>query len=166
MAQSLLPIFGRVYWVDNHQVFLEGASRALRSGGRLIVSCGGQGNASDVLQVFSEIVAHKSWRNYFDRFYNPYFFYGEGDYQLWLEKAGFNIERLELVPKDMTHIGKEGLAGWIRTTWMPIVHCVPENKRDNFIADFVETYLEKIPLDQNGLARVRMVRLEVNALKP
>ena len=66
----------------------------------------------------------------------------------------------------MTHLGKEELAGWIRTTWMPFTHCVPESKRDNFIGHFVETYLERIPLDQNGLAHVRMVRLEVNALKP
>lgn len=155
-----------LHWVDNHQAFLNGASRALRSGGRLVISCGGQENASDILQVFSEVVASQHWKDYFDAFHNPYFFYGDQDYALWLEKAGFNVEQLELVPKDMTHSGKEGLAGWIRTTWMPFTHCVPESKRDNFIAHFVETYLERIPLDQNGLAHVRMVRLEVNALKP
>jgi trans-aconitate methyltransferase len=155
-----------LHWVDNHQAFLNGASRALRIGGRLVISCGGQGNASDILQVFSELVSSDSWKNYFEAFHNPYFFYGEQDYALWLEKAGFNVERLELVPKYMTHSGKEGLAGWIRTTWMPFTHCAPESKRDNFIAHFVETYLERIPLDQNGLAHVRMVRLEVNALKP
>jgi len=83
-----------------------------------------------------------------------------------LEKAGFKVERLELLSKDMTHSGKEGLAGWIRTTWMPFTHCVPESKRDNFIADFVETYLERVPLDQAGYAHIQMVRLEVNALKP
>ena len=84
---------------------------------------------------------------------------------LWLEEAGFNVERLELVPKDMTHPGKEGLAAWIRTTWMPFTHSVPESERDSFIAHFVDTYLERIPLDQNGLAHVHMVSLEVNALK-
>lgn len=155
-----------LHWVDNHQAFLNGASRALRSGGRLVISCGGQGNASDILQVFSEVVASQHWQNYFDAFHNPYFFYGEQDYALWLEKAGFNVKQLELVPKDMTHSGKEGLAGWIRTTWMPFTQSIPGHERDNFIADFVERYLERFPLDDNGLAHVRMVRLEVNALKP
>lgn len=155
-----------LHWVDNHQAFLNGASRALRSGGRLVISCGGQGNASDILQVFSKVVASQHWKNYFDVFHNPYFFYGDQDYVLWLEKAGFNVKQLELVPKDMTHSGKEGLAGWIRTTWMPFTHCIPGHERDNFIADFVERYLERFPLDDNGLAHVRMVRLEVNALKP
>jgi trans-aconitate methyltransferase len=65
----------------------------------------------------------------------------------------------------MTHPGKEGLAGWIRTTWMPFTQHVSESKRDNFITHFVETYLERVPLDQSGLPHVRMVRLEVSALK-
>lgn len=154
-----------LHWVDNHQAFLNGASRSLRRGGRLVISCGGQGDAADVLQVFSELASGESWQSYFDGFHNPYFFYGDQDYSLWLEKAGFNVERLELVPTDMTHPGKEGLAGWIRTTWMPFTQYVSESKRDNFITHIVETYLERVPLDQSGLAHVRMVRLEVSALK-
>ncbi len=88
------------------------------------------------------------------------------EYTLWLKEAGFKVKHLELVPKDMTHGGKEGLAGWIRITWMPFTHRVPERERDGFITHFVDTYLERIPLDKDGLAHVRMVRLEVNALKP
>ena len=154
-----------LHWVDNHQAFLNGASRSLHSGGRLVISCGGQGDAADVFQVFSQLVSSEPWKRYFDDFHNPYFFYGEQDYALWLEKAGFNVERLELVPTDMTHSGKEGLESWIRTTWMPFTQYIPENERGNFITDFALTYLEGIPLDQNGLAHVRMVRLVVNALK-
>ncbi|KJH70650.1 SAM-dependent methyltransferase [Aliterella atlantica CENA595] len=155
-----------LHWVDNHQAFLQGVSRALRSGGRLIVGCGGKGCAVDVLQVFSELVASKPWSDRFDNFYNPYYFYSDEEYAVWLEESGFKVEQLALVPKDMTHHGKEGLAGWIRTTWMPFTHRVPENEREYFISSFVDTYLEQIPLDKDGLAHVRMVRLEVNALKP
>jgi trans-aconitate 2-methyltransferase len=154
-----------LHWVDNHRAFLEGASRALQNGGQLVISCGGKGNAADILQVFSEITANEPWNQYFDNFYNPYFFYGDQDYATWLKETGFKIERLELVPKDMTHRGKEGLAAWIRTTWMPFTSRVPENERDIFITHFVDRYLAQTPLDQNGSAHVRMVRLEVNALK-
>jgi len=154
-----------LHWVDNHQAFLKGASRALRGGSRLIISCGGKENASDVLQVFSEVVARQPWSVHFDNFYNPYFFYGVQEYKPWLQETGFSVKRLELVPKDMTHPGKEGLAAWIRTAWMPFTNCVPESDRDSFIADFVDSYLERIPLDLNGLAHVHMVRLEVDAHK-
>jgi trans-aconitate methyltransferase len=155
-----------LHWLDNQQAFLYGANRALRRGGRLIISCGGKGTAKDVLQVFSEIISNQPWKCYFDEFRNPYFFSSDRDYAVWLKEAGFTIERLELVPKDMTHPGKEGLAGWLRTTWMPITQYVPEHERDTFIDQAVEAYLERFPLDQNGLTHVYMVRLEVNALKP
>jgi trans-aconitate 2-methyltransferase len=154
-----------LHWVDNHKAFFRGASQALRNGGRLVVSCGGKGNAVDILQVFSEITGSEPWNQYFDNFYNPYFFYGDQDYALWLKEAGFKVERLELVPKDMTHRGKEGLAAWIRTTWMPFTSRIPEDEREHFINHFVKQYLAQIPLDQDGSAHVRMVRLEVNALR-
>jgi trans-aconitate 2-methyltransferase len=154
-----------LHWVDDHQAFLRGANRALETGGRLIISCGGQGNAADILQVFSEIVVQEAWKDYFDDFHNPYFFHSDRDYAPWLESLSFEVERLELVPKDMSHLGGEGLAGWIRTTWMPFTLCVPEHEREQFIADFVEMYLKKIPLDSSGFTCVRMIRLEVNAVK-
>ena len=65
----------------------------------------------------------------------------------------------------MTHQGKEKLAGWIRTTWMPFTKCVPEDKRDDFIAQFVDSFLAQNPLYSQGLAHVSMVRLEVDANK-
>lgn len=154
-----------LHWVDNHQAFLQGASQALKRGGRLIISCGGFGNAADILEVFSELGRNEKWKDYFGEFRNPYFFYRDRDYIPWLSESGFRVQRLELVPKDMTHQGKEGLAGWIRTTGMPFTECVPDSEREDFIANVVDRYLEKFPLDSNNLAHVRMVRLEVDAFK-
>ena len=154
-----------LHWVDDHQAFLKCANQVLHSGGRLLISCGGKGNASDIIEVFSEILSDAKWREYCKTFKNPYYFYGVEEYELWLKEAGFKIEQLELVIKDMTHTGKEGLAGWIRTTWMPLTHLIPEHKRDIFIDHFVQIYLNRIPLDSNGLAHVKMVRLEVDAIK-
>jgi len=50
--------------------------RSLRRGGRLY-SCGGQGDAADVLQV-SELASCESWQSYFDGFHNPTFLWGSG----------------------------------------------------------------------------------------
>ena len=48
-----------LHWVDNHRAFLQGANAALKAGGRLIVSCGGEGNAAQILATFAELTA---WR--------------------------------------------------------------------------------------------------------
>ena len=154
-----------LHWVDNHLAFLRGANLALKDNGRLIISCGGEGNAAQILATFAELTASNDWQDYFDDFYNPYFFYGLKDYRSWLEQAGFTVERLELVSKDMTHQGKEGFTGWIRTTWMPFTKYVPEDKRESFIAQFVDLYLANNSLDEQGLTHVSMVRLEVDAYK-
>lgn len=152
-----------LHWVKDHQKFLKGAKTALKERGKLIISCGGKGNAAQVLDTFAQLTAMDLWKPYFADFDNPYFFYGLEDYQAWLQQSGFSVKRLELVPKDMTHQGAAGLAGWIRTTWMPFTKYVPESQRNDFIAQFVELYLAKNPLDAQGLSHVAMVRLEVNA---
>lgn len=152
-----------LHWVDDHRAFLAGASRALKPNGQLITSCGGTGDAFDILAAFAETVTQDPWRIYFPTFHNPYYFYSPVEYEPWLKAAGLIVERLELVPKDMTHSGESGLAAWLRTAWLPFTHAVPELQRERFISDVTQAYLAKFPLDANGLAHVRMVQLEVEA---
>lgn len=152
-----------LHWVDDHPAFLDGATRALKPNGRLFISCGGSGGAINVLDTFAEIVAQDPWRKYFPTFRNPYYFHSPTEYRPWLKAAGLNIDRLELVPKDMTHLGESGLASWFRTTWLPFTQAVPESERVRFISAVTQTYLTKFPLDSNGFAHVQMVRLEVEA---
>lgn len=154
-----------LHWVDDHPGFLKGANTALKNGGRLIISCGGKGNAAQILDTFARLITTDDWQAYFQNFNNPYFFYGLEDYRRWLEQSGFIVKRLELVPKDMTHRGKEKLGGWIRTTWMPFTRCIPEARRDRFIEQFLDLYLAQNPLDRKGFSHVSMVRLEVDASK-
>ena len=47
----------------------------------------------------------------------------------------------------------------------PYTQRVPEEKREAFIAQVVDRYLENHPPDEQGLVHVKMVRLEVEALK-
>jgi trans-aconitate methyltransferase len=65
----------------------------------------------------------------------------------------------------MTHLGPAGLAGWIRTTWMPFTQAVPEALQEQLVTDFVARYLDQFPLDAAGLTHVKMVRLEATARK-
>lgn len=65
----------------------------------------------------------------------------------------------------MTHQGREGLAAWIQTTWLPYTQRVPESERETFIQELVENYLAEHPITEDGLTHVQMVRLEVEAKK-
>ena len=111
-------------------------------------------------------MASERWRRYFGSFTFRYGFHHPDDYRPWLAEAGLQPIRVELIPKDMVHPGPAGLAGWVRTTWHPYTHVVPESLRQSFIDEVVGRYLAKHPLDAAGNVHLRMARLEVEAIRP
>jgi trans-aconitate 2-methyltransferase len=154
-----------LHWVDDHEAILRGAASVSKPGGRLVISCGGKGNAHDVfLALRPEMRLHR-WREFFRKMPLPYFFYAPGNYEKWLPKFGFKIHALKLAPKDATYPGADGFATWLRTTWLPFVQRVPENLREDFIAAVTRRYVAKHPPDAAGNVHVRMVRLEIDAEK-
>jgi len=154
-----------LHWVEDHQAFLRGVASVLRSGGRLVVSCGGKGNAQDVFVAARPEMRLKPWREFFRGMGKPYFFYTPEDYEKWLPRFGFKTLGVRLAPKDATYVGRDGFAAWMRTTWLPYVQRVPENLREQFIAGVTDRYLTKHPPDAEGRVHVRMVRLEIDAVK-
>lgn len=154
-----------LHWVIDHRPVLRGVARSLKPGGRLLFQMGGKGNAQDILAVLDCATLRKVWHTSFRDFPFPYGFYSPEEYAPWLRAAGLEPLRVELIPKDMVQNGQEGLAGWIRTTWMPYTDRVPPDLRERFVSEIVEAYLKAHPMDAQGRAHVRMVRLEVEAKK-
>lgn len=155
-----------LHWIQDHLTVLLGISRALRPGGRMLAQMGGEGNAADMVSAVERVRARHQWREYFTDFTFPYGFYGPKQYEEWLAEANLIPTRLELIPKDMRHEGYEGLAGWLRTTWLPYVNKIPPENRDAFIDEVVERYTTVHPADEAGVIHVAMIRLEVEASKP
>ena len=87
------------------------------------------------------------------------------DYEKWLPRCGFKPRVVRLTEKISSLDGRTGLAAWFRTTWLPYTQRVPENLREEFIAAVVDRYVARHPPDESGKLHVRMVRLEVDAVK-
>lgn len=154
-----------LHWIKEQKPVIEGMYKGLKHGGKTLLQMGGKGNAAEILKVLSEIQTESEWQSYFENFEFPFGFHGKEEYESILLQTGFNITRIELIPKEMEHSGKSGLNGWIRTTWLPYTERVPEEKREKFI-DLVSTkYIERIPIDSKGIVHVQMIRLEVEAEK-
>jgi len=154
-----------LHWVVDHKPVLASISRALVPGGRMLAQMAGRGNAAGILAVLSDMLMESRWGRYFDGFEFPYGFHGPEEYRGWLADAGLRPVRLELFEKDMVQQGAEGLAGWVRTTWMPYTDRVPEHLRAEFVDEIVGRYTLLFPPDSDGQVHVKMVRLEVEAGK-
>jgi trans-aconitate 2-methyltransferase len=154
-----------LHWIQDQRPVLKGISGSLKHSGKVLLQMGGRGNAGVVMDTLSRMIKREEWQKYFDGFNFSYGFYGPDEYRLWLHETGLNAKRVELIPKIAEHQGRSGFESWIRTTWLPYTQRVPEEKRELFISQLVDGYLQYHPIDGNGIVRVDMIRLEVEALK-
>lgn len=154
-----------IHWIKNHKVILKEIAYCLREEGRVLMQMGGKGNAAEAISVIDELLRFEPWKQYFKNFRFPYSFYTPEDYRKWTTQAGLQLIRAELLEKDMQHGGPEVMGGWIRTTWLPYTERIPEKKRENFVQEVVQRYIDRYPTDKDGNVHVKMVRLEVEAVK-
>lgn len=154
-----------LHWIADHRPVLAGIARSLRPGGRILLQMGGRGNAAGVVDAVAPLIREPEWREWFGGFSFPYGFHGPDEYRVWLAEAGFAEADARLIPKDMVHDGPEGLAGWVRTTWLPYIERVPDHLRERFIHEIVRRYLDVCPPDPGGRTHVAMMRLEVRAVR-
>ena len=155
-----------LHWIVDQKAVLYGVQRSLKSGGRLLFQMAGKGNAKDVISIIKELAAVKPWKGFFSNMTFPYGFYDPKEYKVFLQQAGLVAERVELFPRDMKFNGAEGLAGWVRTTWLPFTDKLPVELRPKFVELIVNRYLEKHPADAAGTVHVGMMRIEAEAYKP
>jgi len=154
-----------LHWIVNQTAVLSGVQGSLKPRGRLLFQMAGKGNAKDILNLINELTAVEPWKGFFQGMKFPYGFYDVEEYKVYLQRAELVTERVELFPKDMKFNGAEGLAGWVRTTWLPFTDRIPVKLRTKFVELIVKRYLEGCPADMSGVVHVGMMRIEVEAHK-
>ncbi len=155
-----------LHWITNQSAVLFCVEKCLKSGGKILFQMGGKGNANEIIAIFDRMTEEEAWQQFFVGFKLPYGFFDEQEYTGFLQKADLKPLRVELFPRDMKLKGAEGLAGWVRTTWMPFTEKLPEELKAKFVDELVARYLKKHLLDDKGMVHVDMMRLEVEAQKP
>jgi trans-aconitate methyltransferase len=160
---DLVVSFATLHWVRDHLAVLAGIKRALKPSGRTLLQFGGQGNAALISDVANELATDRRWNGYFVGFTYPWFFYGVEEYRAFISRVGLSPERVDLIPKDTVHDGKEPLKGWVRTVLLPYTERLLEALRDDFVEQIASAYIERCPETENGRVHVQMVRLEAEA---
>jgi trans-aconitate methyltransferase len=135
---DLVVSFASLHWISDHFAVLSGIKRSLNPGGRTVLQFGGKGNAAMIANIANELTTHNRWKGYFVSFTFPWFFYSVEEYRAFVTGAGLSAQRIQLIPKDMVHNGKDALTGWLRTVFLPYIECLPEALREDFIREMAD----------------------------
>lgn len=154
-----------LHWVDEHVKILTGIYNSLKEGGRILLQMGGKGNVPEAFFVINKMIIHPKWQSYFNDFKFPYYFFSVEEYNGFISQTKFSDVTVDLVEKDMQHKGREGLIGWIRTTWLPYTQEVPEEQREEFINNLCIEFVKYFPADNKGFYHAKAKRLIVEARK-
>jgi trans-aconitate methyltransferase len=144
-----------LHWVNNHRPVLSGIARSLRPGRRILIQMGGKGNADQVFRALNVLLGNQCWRQYFKGFSFAFGFFGIEEYRKWLSDTGLASVLVELIPKDIVFRTRQDFGSWIRTTWLPYLHRIPEDLHTAFIEALIDQYLSmfrQIPTGQFTLA--------------
>ena len=85
-----------LHWLLQPEKVIGGVHRALKEKGRFVAEMGGAGNIAALISAMKDVF--KSNPD-FGVFKNPWYFPGVKEYQSLLEKAGFNVDNIELIPR-------------------------------------------------------------------
>jgi trans-aconitate methyltransferase len=149
-----------LHWIRRADALLAGVFRALVPGGRFVAECGGHGC---VQQIRSALVQALERRGIEGEVRVPWYFPTPGDYATRLERAGFRVDSIALIPRPTPLPGD--IIGWLETFAQNFTAALPEQERRAYLEE-VRSALEPRLSDARGGWVADYVRLRFLATKP
>ena len=137
-----------LHWMKQADAVIAGVWRALKSGGRFVAECGGDGNNATVLRALAAALQE---RGLDFRTLSPWYFPSVEEYRHKLEAHGFVVHSITLIPRPTPLPGN--LVAWLETFAQSFVGPLPTAERAVFLAD-VEDRCRSILCDKIGRAHV------------
>jgi len=154
-----------LHWLTDHRPVLQGIRKCLKPGGKALLHMAGKGNILAIVPAIGQIIGDPRWCDGIKNFRSPYGFYSADEYMPWIQEAGLKPIHVELARRELALHGRKGFLGWLRTTWLPFIQCVPKEHQEDFIAAIADKYFQIYPVDPSGIIGVPTMRLEVEAEK-
>jgi trans-aconitate methyltransferase len=147
-----------LHWMRHADVVIAGVHRALKAGGRFVAELGGHGC---VHTIRTELVAALVRRGIDGEARVPWYFPTPGDYATRLERAGFRVDSMALIPRPTPLPGD--ILGWLETFAESFTSPLPIAERRPYL-DEVARALEPSLRDARGMWVADYVRLRFAAV--
>jgi trans-aconitate methyltransferase len=148
-----------LHWMKRADVVIAGVYRSLKPGGRFIAECGGFGC---VHKIRTALVQALDRRGLDGEARVPWYFPTPGDYATRLERAGFRVNSIALIPRPTPLPGD--VFGFLETFGLNFVQGFSDEARSEYLAE-VRTVLEPQLRDADGTWVADYVRLRFAATK-
>ena len=149
-----------LHWMRGPDAVIAGVWRALKPGGRFVAECGGAGNVHTIMEA---LVAALDRRGLDGRAAVPWYFPAPEEYRARLERRGFRVESIALIPRPTPLPGP--LGDWLDTFAESFLAAVPPGERPAVKRE-VETELRPKLVDAAGVWVTDYVRLRFAPSKP
>jgi SAM-dependent methyltransferase len=148
-----------LHWMRNPEAVISGVWRALRPDGRFVAEFGGHGC---VAKIKKALVNALSRRGLDGEAVVPWYFPTVEEYSALLDKAGFSISTIALIPRPTPLPGD--VTGWLETFGESFTACLPLAERLGYVAEVREALHPELA-DADGKWTADYVRLRFAALK-
>lgn len=148
-----------LHWMKDADRVINNVFRALRAGGRFVAECGGH---KCVETIQTALVAELDRRGYDGWAANPWYFHTTEDYRSRLEKAGFEVRYIEIIPRPTPLPGD--MLGFLETFAGSFTAELPPGDRHAYMED-VRSRLEPLLCDADGCWTADYTRLRFEAHK-
>lgn len=147
-----------LHWMTRPDEVIGGVAKALKPGGRFVAEFGGHGNVAAIRTALSAVI-HKH-TGITDAPASIWYFPSVSEHRARLEKAGFGVQRIALIPRPTPIPGD--MSAWLETLAAPVLATVPEAKR-LAIRDETVALLRPSLCDSDGNWTADYIRLRFEA---
>lgn len=148
-----------LHWIKRADALIEAVLRSLRPGGRFVAECGGHGCVNKIRTALVEAL---NSRGIDGESRVPWYFPTPGEYATRLERAGFRVNSIALIPRPTTLPGD--IIGFLETFGHSFLAGLSERGKDEYLQD-VRQLLEPQLVKPDGVWVADYVRLRFSATK-
>lgn len=139
---------------------LKSVRRSLKPGGRFAGEFGVHGNVAAITVALLAMLSRRGVQNAASL--SPWYFPTTDEYRANLERAGFRVDSIELIPRPI--VLPTGMRGWLETFAGPFFQAVPQRDRTQALDEAVDL-LRPALCDGEGHWTVDYVRLRFLAYR-
>ncbi len=137
---DLVVSFNALHWVHEQAAALRSIHTALRPKGRALLQMVSRGERTPLEDVVEEVCAQPRWASFFVGHRPPHVHFRPEAYRALAEQAGFRVAQLDVVQRAWDFGSRDAFARWAHATFVAWTSAVPEEDRDDFIADVLDRY--------------------------